>query len=433
VTQQSQANRRDFLKAGAASAAAASLAGMFPGGVHAAGTDTIKVGIIGCGGRGTGAGHNVLVSAKNVEIHAVGDAFEDRATGGQRRLEKLAAEDAKVKELGNKVNLTGRVFTGLDAYKQVLDSGVNYIILATPPGFRPLHLQAAVAAGKNIFTEKPVAVDGPGIRKVLHAYEDAKKQKLAIVAGTQRRHQLGYLETMKRLHGGDIGELVGGRCYWNQGILWKNDRKPGMTDLQYQMRNWYGFVWLCGDHIVEQHIHNIDVINWAFQAHPVRAVGMGYRTPRDPGYGHIYNFFAIDFEYPRGVHVLSMCRQISNCANSVSEAVVGTKGTCQVDAYQINGKRVLTRAQDLGSTDPYVQEHTDLIESIRKGEPLNELQQVAYSTLSAIMGRMSAYTGKAVSWEVALNSAEDTFPERLSWDMKLPEPPVALPGVTKLF
>jgi predicted dehydrogenase len=425
-------DRRDFLKTSAAAATAATLAGVLPSGVHAAGSDVIKVGIIGCGGRGTGAGHNVLVSAPNVQVVALGDAFEDRAQGCQRRLEKLAQDDEKVKSLGNKVDLNGRVFHGLDAYKKVLDAGVNYIILATPPGFRPLHLQAAVAAGKNIFTEKPVAVDGTGIRKVLEAYEQAKKGKLAIVAGTQRRHQLGYLETMKRVHDGAIGDLVGGRCYWNQGILWRVPRQAGWTDLQAQMRNWYNFTWLCGDHIVEQHVHNIDVINWAFKSHPVSAVGMGYRTRTDPDYGHIYDFFAIDFEYPGGVHVLSMCRQISGCANSISEALVGTKGTSQPNAYSINGKRVLTRAQDLAATDPYVQEHTDLIESIRKGEPLNELKTVAESTLSAIMGRMSAYTGKQVSWDRALNTAENLMPEKLDWDMKLETPPVAVPGKTPL-
>jgi len=238
---------------------------------------------------------------------------------------------------------------------------------------------------------------------------------------------------LKRVHDGEIGELVGGRCYWNQGILWKVPRQKGWTDLQYQMRNWYNFVWLCGDHIVEQHVHNIDVLNWAFRGHPTEALGMGYRTRTDvrPEYGHIYDFFAIDFTYPEGRHALSMCRQISGCDGGVSEALVGTKGTCN-PAGSINGKPVLTKAQAKEAINPYVQEHTDLIASIRKGEPLNELKTVAESTLTAIMGRMSAYTGKRVTWEKALNTKENLMPEHLAWDMKLPEPPVPVPGKTPL-
>jgi predicted dehydrogenase len=425
TTQQDQTSRRDFLKAGTAAALSTAL---FASGVHAAGSDEIKVGIIGCGGRGTGAGGDVLHSEKNVTIVALADAFEDRLRGAQRSLERVANEE-RVKEMGNKVDVAGRMYQGIDAYKQLLDTpGLNYVILATPPGFRPIHIEAAVAAGKNIFTEKPVGVDGPGIRKVYAAYEKAKEKKLGIAAGTQRRHQKGYIETIKRIHDGEIGDVVGGRCYWNQGILWSVPRKSDMSDLQWQMRNWYNFTWLCGDHIVEQHVHNIDVINWATQAHPEAAVGMGYRTRTNPDFGHIYDFFAIDFEYPKGVHVLSMCRQISNCANSISEAVVGTKGTSNPNSYTINGKSVFDRRKD---NAPYVQEHTDLIQSIRKGEPINELKNVADSTLSAIMGRMSAYTGRRITWKMALESAENLMPEKLEWDMKLQVPPVALPGTTK--
>jgi myo-inositol 2-dehydrogenase / D-chiro-inositol 1-dehydrogenase len=425
-----ETSRRDFLKT---SAIAAGSAMAMAGGVFAEGKDQIKVGLIGCGGRGTGAAHNVLVSAPNVVIHALGDAFEDRAKSCRQTLVNTAKEDKKINELGNKVDLSDdRVFVGLDAYKKVLDSGVNYIILATPPGFRPIHLEAAVEAGKNIFTEKPVAVDGTGIRKVLGAYESSLKKGLAIAAGTQRRHQLGYLETMKRVHDGAIGDLVGGRCYWCQGILWARKRQPNWSDLQYQMRNWYNFTWLCGDHIVEQHVHNLDVINWAMQTHPVKAVGMGGRSRHNPDYGHIFDFFAIDYEYPKNVHVLSMCRQISNCKDNISEALVGTKGTCRPDQYMINHQRVLSREQDAAAVDPYIQEHTDLIESIRAGKPINELKNVAQSTMTAIMGRMSAYTGKEVSWEQAVNSKLNLYPENLSWDMTLEVPEVAVPGKTPL-
>jgi len=253
-------NRREFLATAAAATAAVSAGLSWVPNVHAAGDDVIKVGLIGCGGRGTGAADNVLHSAPNVEIVALGDVFQDRLDGCRNRLREVV-NDPKVKELGNKFSVKDEnCFVGLDAYEKVIGSEANYIILATPPGFRPIHLQAAVAAGKNIFTEKPVGVDGPGIRKVLDAYEEALKKKLAIAAGTQRRHQLAYIETIQRLHDGEIGDIVAGRCYWNQGILWKRERKPGMSDVAFQIHNWYGYPWLCGDHIVEQHVHNLDVM-----------------------------------------------------------------------------------------------------------------------------------------------------------------------------
>ncbi len=272
--------RREFLQTTALAAAGTLLAA---GGVHAAGSDQIKIGLVGCGNRGSGAAHNALVSAPNVVLYALADAFEDQAKNGRQKLTKIGNDDKRIAQLGNKVDVADdRVFVGLDAYKKLLDSGVNYVILATPPGFRPIHLEAAVAAGKNIFTEKPVGVDGTGIRKVLAAYDEAKKKGLSIAAGTQRRHQLGYIETMKRIHGGEIGDLVGGRCYWNQGLLWAKPRREGQTDLEYQMRNWYNFVWTCGDHIVEQHVHNLDVINWAFKGPPGQVRRHGWPQPEEP-------------------------------------------------------------------------------------------------------------------------------------------------------
>jgi len=414
-----QTSRRDFLRDTAVVAGALS-ATAIPS-VHAQGSDTIKVGVIGCGGRGTGAAENCADSAPGVKIYAMGDLFPDHLDNSRKRLKSALGDRYDVADT--------RAFSGFDAYKKVIDSDVDLVILATPPGFRPQMIEYTVEKGKNLFTEKPVGVDGTGIRKVLAAYEKAKEKNLAIVAGTQRRHQAPYIESMKRIHEGEIGELVGGRCYWNQGILWRVPRKEGWSDLEAQMRNWYNYTWLCGDHIVEQHVHNIDVINWATQAHPVKATGMGFRTRTDPDYGHIYDFFAIDFEYPKNVHVLSMCRQISNCANNISEAVQGTKGWSQVNAYSINGKPAFKRRAD---NRPYVQEHTDLIESIRKGQPINELKNVAESTLSAIMARMSAYTGQEVTWEKALNSREILMPENLQWDMKLPVPPVSIPGKSQL-
>jgi predicted dehydrogenase len=446
-----QASRRDFLKSTAAGATALAAGLSALSNVHAAGSDTIKVGLIGCGGRGNGAADNVMHSAPNVQVVAIGDVFKFKLEGTRRHLQKVAEQDEDVKKLGNTVDLPDdRCFSGLDAYEKVINSPANYIILATPPGFRPLHLQAAVAAGKNIFTEKPVCVDGPGGRKVLAAYEEAAKKKIAIAAGTQRRHQRSYLETMKRIHEGEIGDITALRAYWNGTGIWFHPREDlkgkveQVTDLAYQLYNWYHFLWVCGDHICEQHVHNLDVCNWAMQAklgdeaHPIRAVGTGSRTTGHPNtrpvgdpkdVGNIFDCFAVDFEYKGGVHMFSMCRQTPGTEPNISEAIVGSKGTSNPDGW-INGKRV-QGAQ--GGRDPYVQEHTDLIESIRSGKPINELKHVAEASLTAVMGRMAGYTGKAVTWDAVIKSKEDTFPEKLSWDMSLPVPPVPIPGKTKLI
>ena len=417
--------RRDFLKTATTAALATAIA---PGtrafaGQRAGGSDAIRIGVVGCGGRGTGAVEDAINSSPGVTLVAMGDMFPDHLESSRTRLRE---------KFGKAIEVTpDRSFTGLDAYKKVIASDANYIILATPPGFRPVHLAAAVAAGKNIFTEKPVAVDGPGIRAVLDVYETARSKGLGIATGTQRRHQTGYLDTMKRLHDGAIGDIVSARCYWNQGFLWKKDRQPEWTDVEWQLRNWLYFTWLSGDHIVEQHVHNIDAVNWAMQAHPVRANGMGGRQVRtSPDYGHIFDHFAIDYEYASGATLASQCRQIEGCDKSVSEALVGTKGSSRVDKYTIAGARAWKfEGQD---NRPYVQEHTDFIASIRAGKPYNELKTTAESTLTAIMGRMSAYTGKVVTWDQALNSKEQLMPPALTLG-PLPTPPVPVPGQTPLL
>ena len=413
-------SRRDFLKTSTAGLVAAAGWGRIPG-AYAAGSDLIKVGVIGCGARGTGAAKDVLRAAPGVKIVAMGDTFQDHL-------------DLSLKELsqfGDQVDVPPeRQFVGFGAYEKVLASDINYVILATPPGFRPWHLKAAVEAGKNIFAEKPVAVDGPGIRSILETCEAAKAKGLKIGVGTQRRHQTGYLETVKCIQDGAIGQITMARVYWNQGPIWVHAKQEGWSDMEWQMRNWYYFTWLCGDHIVEQHVHNLDVANWALGAHPVRAVGLGGRQVRtDPVYGNIYDHFAIDYEYPSGVRVASYCRQIPHCENSISEALHGTKGFCQVNKYAITGAQEwrITQKDNL----PYVQEHTDLIEAIRAGKPYNELETVAESTLTAILGRMAAYTGQAVTWEQALNSTESLMPAKLEWG-DLAVGPVAMPGETKL-
>ena len=416
-------SRRDFLKV--SSVAAAALA-IVPN-AHAAGADGIKVGLIGCGGRGSGAIENLCEAMGDdtgVTITALADAFPDNLGNARSNM-------ASNPKIGPHWKVTDdKCFVGFDAYMKVIDSGVDMVILATPPGFRPMMIEAAVKAGKNIFTEKPVGVDGPGIRRVIAAAKMAKDKGLAVVAGTQRRHQAGYIECMKRIHDGGIGDLTGGQVYWNQGPLWKRDRQASWSDMEWQLRNWLYFTWLSGDHITEQHVHNLDVANWAFGAHPVKAVGMGGRQVRTGvEYGHIYDHFAIDYEYPNNVHLMSMARQIEGCENNVSETFVGTKGTFHSGGYRFSGaEKYRFRAKEI---NPYVQEHIDMVASIRAGKPLNELVQVAESTLTAIMGRMSAYTGKAVTWEQAMNSKLDTMPKELVFG-PLPTPPVAMPGVTEL-
>ena len=415
-------SRRDFIK----STMAASLAAAIPSnlGLHAAGTDAIRIGVIGCGGRGTGAAIDCLNAAPGVEVVALGDLFMDRIDSAMKRIREAHPDKLKVAK--------DKCFTGFDNYLKVASCPeVNLIVTAAAPGFRPLHLKAAVEAGKHVFMEKPVAVDPAGVRSVIAASETARKKGLAIVAGTQRRHQQRYLELMKRIHGGEIGEIVGGQCYWNQGDLWVVKKTPQISDMEWQCRNWLYFTWLSGDHIVEQHVHNIDVMNWAFGSLPVKVMGMGGRQQRTaPEYGNIYDHFAVEFEYSNGVRVASQCRQIQGCAERVEEKLVGTKGYA-FGYGEIHGQNFWKF--DADEANPYVQEHADLIASIRSGNPLNEGRQVAESTMCAIMGRMSAYTGRAISWEWAMTSSKlDLTPPKYDFG-PLPVEPVAIPGVTPLI
>jgi myo-inositol 2-dehydrogenase / D-chiro-inositol 1-dehydrogenase len=423
--------RRTFVKAGAA-AVVGVVASRIP--LHASPTATIRVGLIGCGGRGTGAARDCLSASEGVELVALGDLFPDRLESCRSNLAKEAAGKPA---FAAKYKVTdSRCFTGFDAYQRVIDSGVDMVLLATPPAFRPAHLAAAVAAGKHVFTEKPVAVDAAGVRSVLASAEMARQKNLGLVAGTQRRHDAGYRAVIERVHGGAIGDVVSGQVFWNQGGLWMNARKPEWTDTEWQVRNWLYFTWLSGDHIVEQHIHNIDVANWVIGSHPVKAIGVGGRQSRtDPAYGHIFDHFAIDFEYPNGARVLSMCRQINGSADNVSEHFIGTRGRTNA-ATEIEGPQAWkydaqTAANKPQFSNPYVQEHYDLVASIRAGAPLNEGRQVAESTLSAIMGREAAYTGQVIEWDALLNAKQDIVPPKVSFGV-LKVPNVPMPGRTKL-
>ncbi|MGH7139658.1 MAG: Gfo/Idh/MocA family protein, partial [Pirellulales bacterium] len=322
-----------------------------------------------------------------------GDAFEDRLNGSLNNIQKEGNFSAKIDVPKD------RQFVGFDAYKKVLEAGVDLVILATPPGFRPIHFAAAVDAGKHIFMEKPVAVDAPGVRAVLDAAKKAKDKGLGVGVGLQRRHQKSYLETIKRLQDGAIGKIVTMRAYWNGAGVWVNPRKPGQSDMEYQMRNWYYFNWLCGDHIVEQHIHNLDVINWLKNAYPVRGQGMGGRQVRTgPDYGEIYDHHAVEFEYADGSRMFSYCRHIPNCWDSVSEHAQGTKGVADISGHRLetmDGEKWRYTGEN---KNPYVVEHHDLIASILSGNPYNEAEYGALSTMTAIFGRMCTYSGKMISW-----------------------------------
>lgn len=411
-------SRRDFIRASAASTAAVAL----PSGVFAFSSASIKVGLIGCGGRGTGAVIDAANASKDVELWAMADIFADHMQGSQNTLKENLKERYKV--------TPDRTFLGFDAYKQLLASGVDVVILTTPPTFRPGHLKAAIEAGKHVFMEKPVAVDAPGVRSVFESSDLAKTKNLAIVAGTQRRHDVAYREAMRRIRDGEMGDVVACYAYWNQGGLWMHPRKPEWSDLEWQLRNWLYFTWISGDHIAEQHIHNMDVCNWAVGKHPVKAISLGGRQVRtNPAYGHIFDHFATEYEYDDGVKMVSMCRQIDGTASRVEEKIVGTKGSSNANTW-IKGEK--SWRWDGDRPNPYMLEHKNLFESIAAGKPINEGRQVAESTLTAIMGRMAAYTGQEVTWEQALNSQENLMPERLEMGMTLAVAPVAVPGQTKL-
>lgn len=403
---------------------------------HAYGSDEIKIGLIGCGGRGTGAAGQAMNTEGRTKLVAMADAFEDQLTASLRGLSS---------HYGDKVDVPKeRQFAGFDAYQKVLETDCDLVILATPPGFRPLHFEAAVKAGKHIFMEKPVAVDAPGVRKVLEATRQAKEKNLAVAVGLQRRHEPAYVETIKRLQDGAIGDMIFARAYWNGAGVWVKERQKNQSEMEYQMRNWYYFNWLCGDHIVEQHIHNLDVINWLKNGYPVTAQGQGGRQVRvGKEYGEIYDHHMIEFTYADGFKMLSQCRHIPACWDSVSEHVHGTKGTSDISAALIRnaaGERVWSYGR--GGRDGHQQEHHDLFAILRKGEIPNEGEWGALSTMTAIFGRMATYSGQELSWNDALNSNLVISPVEKFHSFS-DEPPVLpnadleyaipLPGVAKVI
>jgi len=372
----------------------------------------LKAGLVGCGGRGTGAAINFLKAGPNLTLHAMGDVFQDRIDGSQKKIGE---------ETGVSVP-KDRCFVGFDAFGKVIDSGVDIVILATPPHFRPEHFKAAVTAGKHVFMEKPVAVDPVGIRSIIETAGQAKTKDLVVVTGTQRHHQKQYIHCLHRVLDGMIGDIVAARCYWNQRQLWFRERRDDWSDMEWMIRDWVNWCWLSGDHIVEQHVHNIDVINWFTGKHPTRA----HRRVT----GDQYDFFAVDFEYDDGMHTLSMCRQIDGCANNVSEFIVGTKGStnCADTIWDLDGNVIWKFDDTEKPKSPYDQEHVDLVTAIRTSMPLNEAVATAESTMCAIMGRQSAYTGKETTWKEMMDSEMRLGPENYALGPVAMEFPVPVPG-----
>ena len=450
MTKESNQDRREFLKTSGLLTGGAILSSL-PFSAQAAErpatrfhfsvNDTIKVALIGCGGRGTGAAQQALNTKQNIKIVAMADAFRDRLDDSYKA---LTERGLKAADGTPKVDVPeDHKFVGFDAYKQAM-ALADVVILATPPGFRPSHFEEAVRQNKQVFMEKPVATDAPGIRRVLAAAEEAKRKKLNVVVGLQRRYQPSYREMIKRIHDGALGDIVGGQVYWVSGGVWQKPRKPGQTEMDYQMRNWYYFNWLCGDHINEQHVHNIDVANWVKNSYPVSCQGTGGRQVRTgKDYGEIFDHHIVDYVYADGTTINSQCRHYEGTYSRVDEMFLGTKGKIEgmekksSSLLGYNGQPIYTHnAKNDGN--PYQIEHDELFEAIAKNEyKFADAERVAKSTMTALMGRMATYSGKVVKWDEALNSQIDLFPTTLSWDAmpkSLPDKDgfyqIAVPGKT---
>ncbi|WP_025764847.1 Gfo/Idh/MocA family protein [Dyadobacter tibetensis] len=424
------ASRRDVLKmAGMAIAGSAlpTVAILNPNKVYAGvNSETLKVGLIGCGGRGSGAANQALKADKNVVLHAMGDIFKDKMDSSHANLSKIHGAKVKVDE--------DRKFLGFDAFQKVLDSGVDVVLLATPPHFRPEHLTAAVKAGKHVFCEKPVAVDAAGVRKVLDAAKMAKQKNLSLMSGFCWRYHEPKRASFNRILDGAVGDISAVYNTYDTGTLWSFPRQPGWTDAEYVLRNWTYYTWLAGDHIVEQAVHSIDMMAWAMGGKlPISAVGTGGRQVRtDELFGNVFDHFSIVYDYDNGVKGFHHSRQQANCENSYLVETIGSKGramvNCAKNHHEIYGQNPWK--YDGANNDMYQTEHNELFAAIRSGNHVNDGEFMAHSTLTAIMGRMAAYTGKRISWDQALNSTEVLGPDTYSFQMAPPAIEVAKPGIT---
>ncbi|NOZ39306.1 MAG: Gfo/Idh/MocA family oxidoreductase [Planctomycetes bacterium] len=423
-TTSSTTTRRNFLKS---SSAAAGIAAFAASSVHAGGTDeTIRVGLVGCGGRGTGAIQNALDADANTKLVAIGDTFADRI--------ELCLGELSHKDYGDRVKVDPEyAFTGFDNYKKVIDA-CDVVILTTPPHFRPQHFRYAVEQGKHVFIEKPVAVDAPGIHHVLESCRMAKEKNLSIVSGLCWRYDLGVRETMRQiLEEKKIGDIVAIESNYNTGTLWHKGNKPEWSQMEYQIRNWLYFPWLSGDHITEQAIHTLDKTAWLLgDIQPTKAMAMGGRQQRvDPKYGNIYDHFTVFYEYPTGQHVYFTCRQQDDTTNRTEDRVLGTKGQAEILKHVVSpneGKRWRYRGP---KPSMYLVEHQELFKSIRESSPINNGHYMCNSTMLAIMGRMAAYSGKTLTWDECFNSQQRLGPDSYEWT-DYPTAPVAIPGKYEL-
>jgi len=412
-------NRRSFLKTQAAAVGAAAVLGSVRP-VHAAEGGKIKIGLIGCGGRGTGAAANNIKACENTEVVACGDAFENKAKG--------AAGRYKVSE--------DNTFWGLDNYKRVVDADIDMVIMATPPGFRPIHYKAAIDAGKHVFMEKPCCVDGPGYKLLCEANAIADEKGLKVGVGLQRRHSAGYVNGIKKIQDGKYGDLICLQAYWNGGGIWWRGPNEEKSDMYNQVTNWYHFNWLSGDNICEQHIHNLDVCNWAKDAHPVEANGMGGSEIRRRTFQetNIFDHHFVEFTYPDGSKMYSQCRHARGCFGRVSEYALGSKGS---GGMNDNGDELDRGGVPFKFGNPYEQEHYALLEAIRNDVPFNEGHYGATSSMTAVLGRMATYSGKIIKWDDAVNKGKDLAPGIADYDWETTPPivkgengkyPVAVPG-----
>jgi predicted dehydrogenase len=434
--------RRQFIKTTAAVSGGALLSPLsIKASAYVQGNDHIRVALVGCGGRGTGAALQALKAKENVRIVAMADAFRDqldKCYGYINEHHEGNPEQIAVDEKNK--------FSGFDAFKSAIDLA-DVVILTTPPGFRPDHFEYAIDQGKHVFMEKPLAVDAPGIRKVLDAGEKAKKNKLNVVVGLQRHYQTNYLAALDKIRNGEIGKILSGQVYWNSAGVWVRERKSNQTEMEYQMRNWYYFNWLCGDHILEQHIHNIDVANWFIGEYPATAQGMGGREVRTgKDHGEIFDHHFVEFTYPSGAVISSQCRHQKGTMSRVSETFQGTLGTVSTEGnstkmYAHNGDEILVH-KGKGDPNPYQVEHDRLFESIINGGLISDTENGAKSTMTAIMGRMATYSGQMISWDDALASEVSIglTPDQWQWDGNPPTLPdadgnyaIPIPGVTNVL
>lgn len=386
----------------------------------------LRAGLVGCGNRGTGAALNFLSAGNDLELVALADVFEDKVWDCRNKLSKQRVEVPET-----------NCFWGFDSYKSLLEVDLDIVILATPPHFRPAYFDACIQAKKHVFMEKPVCVDPVGARQIIATSKKAESIGLTVITGTQRRHQRDYLETYKQVASGAIGEIVSAKAWWLQSHVWFRTREEGWSDMEYMIRNWNNFCWLCGDHILDTHVHNIDIVNWFLGKNPVEAVGFGGRARRLTG--DQYDFFSIDFNYGNGVYSHSMSRQIDDCANTLGEQIMGTEGytNCKNTVFNLDGtekwkyeypKNKDGKSTEIVAVSPYVQEHISLVTAIRTNQPVVEAERTAISTLTAIMGRTAAYTGQLVTWEEMLNSSEKLGPEKYEMGPVNMEFPVPIPG-----